>query len=323
MMLEKVLVTGTSIRPELLKPLEEAGLEVVLRPDDMNEEQLVDSLQGCSGYILGGQEKVTKRVLRKCPELKTIAFYGMGYSLFIDEEAAKECGVTITNTPGTLGDSVAEFCVSQLISVTRKLFSRVMTKTDKIGFDSTVNQLTGSKVGIVGMGDIGSRVSKILRHAFNCDVYYYSRTVKPDIENRDNATFVSLEDMFGNCDAVLFCVEKNSETIGMFNWKLLENIKRPVNIVNISSPYVLDSTAVLLGLQEGKIETISYDVFYSLDEPGALSLFDFDAERVVITKHVGSLTHAARDAMAKKCVENILDKLSDQIAGSKSYRIRR
>lgn len=314
----KVLVTGTSVDLSLLKPLENAGFDIDLKPGDLNEDQLIEALEGCQALLLGGDEYVSEKVMVNSPELKLISFLGVDYNWFVDTKAAEIHRIKIVNTPGQLTDSVAEFCVAQLISINRGIFTST-TMTDFSVAKS--KQLTGTKIGIVGMGEVGSRVSQILHSAFNCEIYYTSRTQKPEVEKRDNAKFVDLITMLHTCDSILFSVSQNDESTSMFNWKMIEAIKDPISIVNISRPTTLDPMAVALGLQEGKISSITYDKFYDDNTPGASSIAEYSPERVIVTKHIGSLTHVARNAMAIKAVANIIDFLDqDQIGSNIAYR---
>jgi len=115
--MNKILVTGTSVETSLLKPAEDAGFEIVIQPGDLDEDQLIKALEGCSGIIMGGEEFVSEKVIVNSPNLKVVSFVGVDYVRYIDTKAAKEHNITIKNTPGQNTESVAEFCVAQLISM--------------------------------------------------------------------------------------------------------------------------------------------------------------------------------------------------------------
>ncbi len=316
--MNKILVTGTSVETSLLKPAEDAGFEIVIQPGDLDEDQLIKALEDCNGLIMGGEEFVSEKVIVNSPNLKVVSFVGVDYVQYIDTKAAKEHNITIKNTPGQNTESVAEFCVAQLISMNRSIYSSI---TDKDGAFKKKKQLSGSKIGIVGMGAIGSRVSQMLSLAFNCEIYYTSRTQKPEIEKRDNAKFVDFETLLGSCDSILFSPSSNKETLGMFNWHSLKSTKNPITIVNIANPNLLEPASVSIGLQEGKIESITYDVFYDEGTPGASAIAKYSPEKVIVTKHIANLTYVAWNAMASKAIENAITYLSEQDSNNNtSYR---
>src|SRR3954454_23920541 len=110
----KILVTGNSVRPELLQPLTEAGYKVENPTDLLSEQDLAAALEDADAYLFGGDEYASGTAIATAKDLKVVAFLGVGYESFMDATAIRSRGVRITNTPGTLTDSVAEFTIAQL-----------------------------------------------------------------------------------------------------------------------------------------------------------------------------------------------------------------
>jgi lactate dehydrogenase-like 2-hydroxyacid dehydrogenase len=311
---KSILVTGgQSVRSELLVPLTEAGFEVIRERNDLNEEELINVLKNCVGHLLGGEEYVSRKVIEQCPGLQVVSFLGVNYASYVDVDAANEHDLQMTNTPGTLTDSVAEFVVAQLVAMKRSLYERqIHSVNQQPGDDSNVHQLTGTNVGIIGMGAIGSRVSEILSSAFHCNIFYNSNSHKSEIEKRDNAQFRELSELVKEADSIVLTVPTNNSTHELLTDEILSNIKNPITIVNVSRANVIDADVALKFLKEGKIHAIAYDTFYDIhetNEGAAREVLALGPERVVVTRHIGSLTFEARDAMAAKAVQNLIENI--------------
>ena len=120
-MSKTVLVTGTSARADLLQPLLDAGFKIENPTHLLSEDELANHLSRVDGYLLGGDEVATRNALSKTKSLKIVAFLGVGYESFVDSKAARELGIAVTNTPGTLAQSVAEFTIGQTLNAVRSL----------------------------------------------------------------------------------------------------------------------------------------------------------------------------------------------------------
>ena len=134
----KVLVTDTLfITDEHIKQINDAGYEVErLAKADASEDELIDALKGKVGYVLGGIEKVTKKVIESADDLKAIAFTGADWKAIIPGwETAKEKGVMITNAPGANSPAVAEFSIALALLMQRNLIE--IGRTGDVKFQTT------------------------------------------------------------------------------------------------------------------------------------------------------------------------------------------
>src|SRR5437764_1115175 len=117
---KKVLVTGGSIGSAFLDQLTAAGFEVInpaksFPPAVLSEDELKAMLDGCSAYVVGGDEWASKTAMESTPGLKVVSFLGVGYQSFVDADGARELGIPVTNTPGTYANSVAEMTIGMLL----------------------------------------------------------------------------------------------------------------------------------------------------------------------------------------------------------------
>lgn len=307
-MANKILVTGTSVRADLLKPLSDAGFVVENPTHLLSESELKEQLKTSAGYLLGGDEFASKEALSTADGLKVIAFLGMGYQSFIDVEGANGKGIPITNTPGTLSNSVAEFTVGLLLNSTRKLF-KYGTDYSKgqTGHEEKQHDLAALHIGIVGLGGIGTRIVEILRNGFNSKVSYFSRTRKEQEEKRLGITYSTLENLLPNVDVLILMTPNTPETTGMIGGNQISSMKKGSIIINTARPEIVESSALLSGLESGQIEFAALDGFYEAASSDSEKLKAIIPNKLMVTGHIASLTHEARDGMAKLATQSIIN----------------
>jgi lactate dehydrogenase-like 2-hydroxyacid dehydrogenase len=316
--MKKILVTGSSIKDELLDPLVTAGYDVVHPDYEIDETQLIKLLDGCEAYIYGGEEEASPTALGSAENLKLLAFYGVGYESFMDVDAVKALGIRISNTPGTLTNSVAEMTIAQLINCKRKLVEYSLAYMKRThGKEEVLSDIGGHNVGIVGLGEIGTRIAEILSKGFGSNVKYYSRTRKKDIEKSLGIEYVDLDKLFKTCEAIIVMTPGNSETASLIGAKQIGAAQDGLILVNTARPEIIDQASLLDGIVSGKIGCAAFDKFYS-DSEATKTLLEMQPEKLIITNHVGSLTHDARDAMTRKAVNTVLNFLA---SGSDEYLV--
>jgi glyoxylate reductase len=310
-MTKKILVTGTSVRRELLQPLVDAGYTVENPTHLLSEDELRDALESSAGYLLGGDEFAGRSALVTAKGLKVIAFLGMGYESFVDVAAATEFGIPITNTPGTLSNAVAEFTVGLLLSSTRKLYLYASQfASGRSGAEEKQRDLAAMHVGIVGLGGIGTRIAEILRRGFGCKVSYYSRTRKPEAEEKLGVHYSSLEDIVKEVQAIVIMTSSTPETKGLIEQSLVSSFKPGLILVNTARPDIVDPVALVYGIEGGFIEYAAFDGFYELPSDLDDKLRSFIPTKLMVTGHIASLTHEARDGMAARAISSILNMLN-------------
>lgn len=311
-MKERVLVTGSSVEDRFLAPLRNAGLEVENPTDLLNEQQLSDRLKEASAYLLGGDEIATRKALQSAKKLKVLAFLGVGYESFIDVAAAIDLGIAVTNTPGTLTQSVAEFTIGQAINATRRLSVYGNRVRDEMGGkkvepEQKRHDLSSLRVGIIGLGTIGTRIAEILTTGFGCSIRYYSRTRKPDVELQLSIKYADLDLLLKETDVLFLMLPGNENTKSFLGQRELGLLPSGAIVVNTARPELIEPQALLNALQEGVVGTAVLDGFYENGIPARQALLDLPQEKLLVTRHIASLTHEARDGMAKMAVESILN----------------
>ena len=319
-MTNKVLVTGTSVAPHLLAPLEDAGLEVVNPTHLLSEDELATELADSVAYLLGGDEYASEKAIKNASELKIIAFLGVGYEAFIDVASAAKHGLAITNPPGTLTNSVAEFTIGHLLNTRRQLTAYINGyRAGKRQFEVKQKDIAGHRIGIVGLGVIGTRIAELLTIGFKADVSYFSRTRKFDEESRLGISYLTLDDLASSVDALIVMVPGNDSTRRLISTDVVDKFQQKTLLINTARPEVVDVAALKLGLQSGKIATAAFDPFYE-GSVGDSLIDTYGDDRLLVTGHIASLTDDARDGMATMAVASIINVVK---TGADSHIINR
>lgn len=244
-MSNKILVTDSLfIFDEHVKQLEAAGYEVErLDKPNATEDELCQAIKGKVGYILGGIEKITDKVIESADELKAIVFTGADWQSFIPGwDLATKKGIRITNAPGANSFAVAEFALAVALSMQRNLYELGRTG-DKIF--QTTGSFKDSNIGVIGAGKIGSKIIDFCKVFEPAKVVYYSRTQKGDL----GADFVELDELIKTSDIIFAAVPKAAGKL--LSEEEFKTMKPGTLIISISE--TLDYNAALPYLKEGKI----------------------------------------------------------------------
>jgi len=204
-MSKKILVTDSLfIFDEHIKQLRDAGYEVErLDQPNASEEELCEAIKGKVGYILGGIEKVTDKVIESADQLRAVVFTGTAWKGFVlGHELATKKGIAIANAPHANAGSVAEWAIAGALAMTRNLFALGRTGDKTFQTTYSLNELI---VGIVGLGHIGSQLAELFKSAGAKEVVYWSHSKKQSSFKR-----LELNDLLKTSDIVCFCVSADA-----------------------------------------------------------------------------------------------------------------
>ncbi len=246
-------------------------------------------------------DKVDKNFLSQFPNLKIISQFGIGLDN-INLDYAAENKIKVTNTPDVVTNATAEMAIALLLAVTRKILladQYVRKGRWSNGGALVGNNVFGKKVGIVGLGRVGSRIAEILT-AFGCEINYFGQKPKHiSYKYYDNVSVMAayVDILIVSCAAV-------QETFHLIDQKVLKNLGSTGLFVNVSRGSVVDEKALIVALKSSKILGAGLDVFEN--EPNINSEF-FKLRNVVLQPHQGTATQETRDAMYQN-VANDLNK---------------
>lgn len=235
------------------------------------------------------------------PSLKTISSFGVGYD-GIDVDAARTRGITVTNTPDVLNDAVAELSIGLMLALCRRIVDADKYTRDgkwlERGYSLTA-ELTGAKLGILGLGRIGKEIARRAQ-AFKMQVVYHGRTEQP---HEPFQYYDTLEGMAADVDWIIAVVPDTFATRKIVNRKVMKALGANGAIVNLGRGSLIDEPVMVEMLKSGELGGAALDVF---DEEPKMSSDLWELPNVVLSPHQGSATHKTREAMGNLVVQNLL-----------------
>jgi len=285
----KVIIAVASWHPDEVKMMEEAGATVKVIPDKVNDVFLSE-MQTATALVVG-LLPIPGQLLAKSSRLIIVARHGVGYDS-VDVKAATELGIVVTNTPGVNSDAVADFTYGLILAVVRQI-PHSWEEMRKGGWRKPQNlegvDLRGKTLGIIGLGRIGSRVSKI-GNAFGlkvlaCDPYI----TEQDFKNA-GAQPVSREQAISQADYLTLHTPLSEETRKMISTRELSRMKPTAFLINTSRGEVVDEEALLQAVDKGVIAGAALDV-YGEEPPQDRRICSHP--KILTTAHLAGLTKEA------------------------------
>ena len=286
----------------LAAPLEAAGHEFTYyTTKETDQAKLLARVKDADILMLANQP-LSASIIEQCPNLKMldIAFTGVDH---VGLEAARARGIVACNAAGYSTNAVAELTFGLAISAIRNIVAvdercrKGGTKDGLVGFE-----LFGKTFGVVGTGAIGCRVAKIAQ-AFGCRVLAYSRTVKPELAS-EGVEYVDLDTLLAQSDFVSLHVPMTAATAKMINAESIAKMKDGAVLINCARGGVVDSEALAVALNNGKLAAAGIDVFEN-EPPLAGEHPLLHAKNTVVTPHVAFASKEALETRADIVFANI------------------
>ena len=271
----------------------------------LTKEQIIKESEGCDGILSSLTEKFDSDTISKLPKtIKIISNFAVGFGN-IDIIAAKNKNIVVTNTPDVLTDATAEINILILLAAARRAregINYANGRNWKWSADFLMGkQLTGSRLGILGMGRIGRAVADIAR-SLGMKIHYYNRSqLNKDLE-KDATYHKSLESLLSVSDFFSINCPATKETKHIINEKTIKHFPDGAVISNSARGDMVDDNAMVKALKNGKIYALGLDVYNGEPDihPEYLTL-----PNVFVLPHLGSATKKTRTAMADLAISNI------------------
>ena len=291
-----------------LKELFDVKLNESDKPFTANE--LKSALQNCDVLMPTVTDKITADILSvENRRANMIGNFGVGFN-HIDINAAKEHGITVSNTPSVLTDCTADIAMSLLLMVARRVGQgeRELRSDNWTGWRPTHllgTKVTGKKLGVIGFGRIGQAVAKRAHFGFDMDIQYWDPfDIPADVTKKFNATKLdTIEDVCRECDFVSINCPATKETFHLMNDERFKLMKKSAFIINTARGDIIDENALVNALRNKEIAGAALDVFET--EPNLPSELK-TMENVVSFPHLGSATIETRVAMGDTAIDNTL-----------------
>lgn len=302
----KILVTR-----KLPAPVEErlrTDFDALLNAEDrpLTADQIIAGCQGAEALLVTLTDRVDAALIARLPaSLRIVATFSVGTD-HIDIPAARARGLVVTNTPGVVTDATVEIAVLCLLGAARRAAegTRIMHDGTWPGWSPTYllgTQLTGKRLGIVGMGRIGQGLARVAR-ALGMEIHYHNRRCLP-ADVADGAVFHErLDDMLPLVQALSLHCPATAENRHLLNERTLALLPRGAVVVNTARGDLVDDSALLAALRSGHMAAAGLDVFENEPriDPAYRSLAN-----VFLLPHLGTATLDTRTRMGMMAVDNI------------------
>jgi hydroxypyruvate reductase len=294
------VLTASKLSPFYMERLNPT-FEVHDRLHEGDPEAFAKVAPRITAIAAGGESKVSGALIAQLPALKIISVMGVGYD-GIDVAAAKARGAVVTHTPDVLNDDVADLALGLMLNTLRQLPAADAWvrsgQWEAKGPMPLARKLSGSKLGIVGMGRIGQAIAQRAL-AFNMSVAYHTRSVNSAVPYHHHATLL---DLATACDVLCVITPGGAGTKHLINADVLKALGPQGVLINVARGSVVDEAALIAALEQGVIAGAGLDVFE--DEPRVPASLRA-MPHVVLAPHIGSATGQTRAAMADLAMANL------------------
>ena len=303
--MKKILITRKLIKLSEERALKIFDAKVNKKDKLLTKEELITESKDCDGILSSLTEKFDSDLISKLSKtVKIISNFAVGFGN-IDLGAAKVRNIVVTNTPDVLTDATAEIAILILLGAARRAKEGIecaSKKNWKWSADFLMGkQLTGSRLGILGMGRIGRAVAARAR-SFGMQIHYFNRSrldknlEKGAIYHKSLESLLSVSDFFSiNCPAT-------KETKHIINKNTLKRFPEGAVITNSARGDMIDDEAMVEALKNGKIFSLGLDVYNG--EPNIHPEY-LTLPNVYVLPHLGSATTKTRTAMGNLAVSNL------------------
>ncbi len=296
-------------------PLSEEGLKILkdvkeFQVDvktDLKPEILKEEIKNYDALIVRSATKVTKDIIAAAQNLKVIGRAGVGLDN-VDLEAATQKGIIVMNTPGGNTISTAEHTTSMILALSRNIpQANASTKKGEWKRSKFMGvEIYNKTLGIVGLGRIGTEVAKRAL-SFGMKVLAYDPFLSREVAEGLGIEIAELKDLLGRSDYITVHTPLTEETKHMISTKEFALVKPGVRIINCARGGIIDETALLNAIKEGKVAAAALDVFEKEPLPPDSELLKLD--NVILTPHLGASTEEAQVNVAIEVAEIVRDAL--------------
>ena len=277
-----------------------------LNPDDRlySHDELIEHARGAHAILPCHTEHFTARVLERLPaEVRIIANFSVGYD-HVDVGAARARGIVVTNTPDVLSDATAELTMMLMIGAARRAGEGEKLVRERLWKDWSPafmvgTQVTGKRLGILGMGRVGRVVARRAR-GFDMRIHYHDlRRLEGSDEGVYHATF---DDMLPHCDFLSLHCNVTPDTRGVMNAQRFARLPDGAILVNAARGALVDDDALVDALRSGKLRAAGIDAYNNEPnvDPRLTAL-----PNTFLMPHIGSATRETRDAMGFRALDNL------------------
>lgn len=279
------------------------------KEDGYTEDELTEILHDYDCYVCREKDKCTRKVIENNKHLKLITFFGTGYQQYVDVAAAKENNIPVSYAPGANAKAVAEYAVALILDAAKKITYSNNQVKNGIWNKPKTTDLEGKTLGIVGMGQIGSAIAKILCDGFGMGLIYNSIDSVPEIDTKYNTSMTSLDEVFKTADIISVNATLTEENQEMIKKEQLDLVKPGAILVNTARQQLVKKSDLYEAITNGKINFVAMDGFY--DEPAEKDdeFLKLPDNKFIITPHNAYNSDNAIQRLELMLIESLADVL--------------
>ncbi len=303
--MKKILVTRRLLQSneDRIKELYDAKLN---SNDELYSQKImIEKSEGCDGILSALTDKLDKETINRLPKsVKILSNFAVGFGN-IDLEAAKKRNIVVTNTPEVLTDATAEIGILLILGACRRAAEGIegaRSSNWKWSADYLIGkQLTGSRLGILGMGRIGKKIGRIAK-SLGMIIHYHNRSRLSENQEEGATYHKDLKSLMSVSDVLSVCCPASKETINLINKESLEYLPKGAVVTNVARGDIVDDESLIDALNRRKVYAVGLDVYKGEPNlnPGYLK-----HKSAFILPHLGSATKETRTAMANLAIDNL------------------
>ncbi len=309
----KVLVTQRILPEALCYLTEHADYEIGAGRGILRKEKLIEKIRNKEGLLSLLVNTIDKEIIDSAPRLKIIANCAVGFDN-IDLTAARKKGILVTNTPGVLTETTADLTWALIFAVARRIpqADRFTREKRFKGWALDLflgKEISGKRLGIVGMGRIGRAVA-LRAQGFSMEtVYSDSQRLTAEEEKKYKASFLDLSELLSTSEVITIHASLTPQTFHLISKEKINLMKKDAILINAARGPIVDEKALAEALEKKRIWGAGLDVYEREPkvEEKLLSL-----ENVVLLPHIGSATYETRLKMAMMAARNLIQGLQGQ-----------
>ena len=276
----------------------------------LSEDQIAAIAVNYEGLVVRSGVKITKKIIEAGKRLKVIGRAGVGVDN-IDVEHATGKGIVVMNSPLGNVNAAAEHTAAMILALSRHIPKADLSMKNGLWERKKFqgNELLGKKIGLIGVGNVGKIVAKIMQ-AFNSQVYACDPFVSQDVAKEIGVQLVDLDFLLKNCDYISVHVPLNDKTKNMLDAKAFEKMKNGVKMINVGRGGIINENSLYEAIKNGKVSGAAIDVWEN--EP----LQDYKLaklDNVIATPHLGASTEEAQRNVGIDVAQKISDFLKNGV----------
>jgi len=306
----KILITH-QLLPEALDYLKKyTDYEIAAFHRKLTKQEIIDKIKDKQGLLSLLVDTIDKEVMDAAPSLKVIANCAVGYNN-IDVDYARQKGILVTNTPGVLTETTADFTWALILAVARRIpqADKFIREKKFKGWEIDLflgKEITGKNLGIIGMGRIGQAVA-LRAQAFKMKIFYFDpHRLSPSEEGRYKASFLTLNGLLATSDIITIHTPLTPQTHHLISQERINLMKKEAILINAARGPIVDEQALADSLAKNRIWGAGLDVYER--EPNIQEKL-LGLDNVVLLPHIGSATYETRLKMATIAACNLVQAL--------------